>query len=170
MTRPRVTSGPVDDIGATISDLQSRIRNLETVGHQHPTAPVPTAWQNWTPRLVQSGNVAATINFARYIWTGWTCTAQCFLTVTGAGAAATVQVYHDGTLPGQAQTNIAVGVGLIYDVSTPIFYQWVVRQFSGYWEFVRDGSNQSATIPTLAANDVLRFTATFETTTVGPDF
>lgn len=39
MSRPRVTRGPIDDIAATVADLSTRLRNLETVGHRHPVTP-----------------------------------------------------------------------------------------------------------------------------------
>lgn len=53
MSRPRVTRGPIDDIAATVADLSARLRNLETVGHRHPT--VPYLPEN-SPRVYRTTN------------------------------------------------------------------------------------------------------------------
>lgn len=69
MTRPRVTSGPVDDIAGVLADTSARIRNLETVGHQHPPAPAYTPANS--PRAYRTSNQTIPNNTATTLsWAG----------------------------------------------------------------------------------------------------
>jgi microcystin-dependent protein len=39
MTRPRTTTSPADDLGATLADSKSRLINLEALAHRHDVGP-----------------------------------------------------------------------------------------------------------------------------------
>jgi hypothetical protein len=42
VTRPRTTTSPADDLGATLSDSKSRLINLEALAHRHENTPLGT--------------------------------------------------------------------------------------------------------------------------------
>jgi hypothetical protein len=74
------------------------------------------AWSTWTPAIVQSGSVTATVTTARYARAGRLIHFQAVLAVTGTGSASNIVTI---SLPVTANAaSVVGGVGYIYDAST----------------------------------------------------
>lgn len=62
---PRATTGPIDELAATIVDLQSRTQTLEVIAHRHRFDLDPTAWV--APALLNGwANAGAPFQVAGY--------------------------------------------------------------------------------------------------------
>lgn len=113
MTRPRVTSGPIDDIAVTLASAQARLRNLETVGHEHPPDPPPSPWQTFTPTL---SNVT--------LGTGGTLTGYYQRIDYTIIFSVSATLGTGGTLTGSPSLTLPFAAARTY---SGIFYGWLVN-------------------------------------------
>jgi len=115
--------------------------------------------QAWTPVITQGVTVTATNNFSWYQRSNGVFTAQCNLSITGAGTAAnTIIVVPPFTL---ADANGAMGSFFIYDASSTLVYAGTAASSSTtaitlYTD--QGGLNGVGNSPglTLAASDTLK--------------
>lgn len=78
------------------------------------------AWSTWTPAIIQSGSVTATVTTARYARAGRLIHFQAVLAVTGSGSASNIVTI---SLPVTANAaSVLGGSGYIYDASAGSFY------------------------------------------------
>jgi len=92
VTRPRVTRGPIDDLAATVADLQARLRNLETVGHRHPALPYlpensPRVYRT-TNQSIPTGTTPTAISWEAVddtTWNAWVIGSPTLLTAPVTG-------------------------------------------------------------------------------------
>lgn len=125
-----------------------------------------TAWQSYTPTVIQSGTVTVTVTYAKYISAGKRVRVQVKLTVTGSGTtnnAITV------SLPVTAITSgIIVGDGLVIDQSVDWYPALVQTQTTNTVSFLRtDASPASGAIGVnpnfgLANTDLIFFDIEYE--------
>jgi len=119
MTRPRVTAGPLDDIAVTLASAQARLRNLETVGHEHPPAPAPSPWQTFTPTLTNVTLGTGGVLTGYYQRIDYTILFSVSATLgTGGTLAGAVSL----TLPfAAARTYSGIFYGWLLDVGTALY-------------------------------------------------
>lgn len=81
------------------------------------------AWTSWTPAVVQSGSVTATVTRGKYARYGRTIHFSALLSITGTGTAANdITVSLPVTAATTVGSNSVIGVGQLYDASANIVY------------------------------------------------
>jgi hypothetical protein len=132
------------------------------------TAPTYT-WSDYTPTLVQSGTVTATVNWAKYADIGNIRFIDVSLSVTGSGTGANVVTV---SIPSSAvSTGAIVGSGYFYDASAPGYLTFIVETASSTTvKFMASGGGTSTNKDFLGAGspfqsalangDLIKFQAT----------
>jgi hypothetical protein len=148
-----------------LADMRDVFRRLEALERSAGDG----AWTAWTPTLTQSGAVAKTINYAKYMRVGRLIVAQADLRPTAAGTAGNnvlvgLPVAAEATA---AATFLAVGGGHIYDASTNTVYtgDWVLSTATSVSMLLDQASASSwglAPSIALASGDVIRFHVMYE--------
>lgn len=96
--------------------------HYEAAAGGNPTASPTAAWVSYTPTLVQSGAVTATVTYAKYTQVGRTVTGTVHLAVTGTGTGTNQVEIGLPVAASQSAVSLPMGTGYIFDSSaTAIF-------------------------------------------------
>lgn len=128
-------------------------------------------WQDWTPAIYQNGNVASTVDFARYIVKEDLVTLVAVVTATAAGSATNnIYVLGPAALTPQINNNHPIGAAQYADgsvwYSCHVVYSTTVSgqpAFGFRVNTVTDG-NVIGVNPNIAvaSGDIISFTAAYE--------
>jgi hypothetical protein len=111
--------------------------------YDDPAGAVAPTWSDWTPTVTQSGAVAATVNYAKYMVVG-DITFFCLrLTMTAAGTGNNPIVI--GGQPTDLQsvspgTDDIVGQGIVLDSGTQHYNVLAFANSATGWRMYRDGT------------------------------
>lgn len=146
-----------------IEDLIRRIRFLENQLDDLVKPEVVGPWQDWTPTVTQGVAVTVTVNYARYAVIGNTVVLACELTMTSTGTAGNTIIVAGIPIAPNRTGNFCAGSGYIssgsnYSVAVMLVGASDFR-FMGYNTAGYMGASPSLT---LAAGNVISFTATYE--------
>ncbi|MFN0088679.1 MAG: hypothetical protein ACKVWR_00195 [Acidimicrobiales bacterium] len=128
--------------------------------------PITGAWTAYTPTITQSGSVAKTVTYARWMRIGRTVICAGSVAITGTGTASnTVTVSLPVTAASGA--NIGCGVAHIYDVSAAVNYSDIaILDATTTFAIMAGGTGGrlgNATFTAgLASGDALGWTVTYE--------
>jgi len=126
-------------------------------------------WTSYTPAVVQSTAVAATVNYAKYMQINKSVIVNVDLTCTTSGTGSnTITVSLPVNVSGTSATG-SMGSGLVFDSSTTnVILVSVIRASASTVKFIAEDTNNttntlgSSPALTLANNDVISFSLMYE--------
>lgn len=150
------------DLMRQVKALQAQVDSL--------VKPEVGRWISWTPTVTQSGAVAVTVTYARYIIFGNSVIVEARLAVTGTGTAGNaIIIGGQPAVIAHGNSNSAysiIGGLLILDTTASLHYHGALVSFGAAdWRGITHNSNNFTGVSpsfALANGHVVAFQATYE--------